>query len=205
MKATRKYAWLVGLLLALLMAGCGTPTLKSDAWNLPMKENAQSAMIIGRIDLPDNATENPKGEHLYLERVVVMSPTGAYICGGYMPCGETNFIMNDKNYFVVPNLKPGKYYIRGFTTGDVYNSFPVDDKYAINLKAGEILFVGSFDYLDKPQGTVSKFFGMPGSFGLRPAKHPTETEILHWLEHAGKGTGWEGNIRHTLAMMHGRR
>jgi len=152
-------------------------------------------MIIGRIELPNNKEENPDGNHLYLNSVVVQSWGKVYFHGGTMPGGEDNFIMNDTNYFVVPNIKPGKYYLSGFVTGDTYNSLPHKDEDAIEIKPGQIKFIGSLDYLGEKQGTFSKLAGLPGSYKLRPAKHPTELEMLQWLKRVGAGSGWEPAIK----------
>jgi len=193
------------LAASLLLVGCVTSPIVAEKWKLPKKENAESAMIIGRIDLPDNRKENPDGNHLYLDSVVVQSRDGGvYFHAGYMPNGEDNFVMNDTNYFVVPNVKPGKYYFAGFATGGTYNSLHREDEDVIEIKPGKIRFVGSFDYLSQEQGTLSKLAGLSGSCSLRQAKHPTELEMLQWLNRVGAGSGWEPAINRRIRELSGK-
>lgn len=194
---SKRAAWLTCVVAAMALTGCSS-ALIAEQWKLPKKENAESAMIIGRIELPDNKAENPDAYHLYLNSVVVQSRGRVYFHGGYMPSGEDNFVMNDTNYFVVPNIKPGKYYLAGFVTGDTYNSLPHKDEDAIEIKPGQIRFVGSLDYLEQKQGTFSKLVGLSGSYSLRPAKHPTELEMLQWLKRVGAGSGWESTIKRRI-------
>lgn len=188
-------------LSTLLIAGCGTfdPRYSEDESNLPKKEAADSAMIIGRIAMPEDKKENPDELYLYLFSVVFTKEGGGYICRGTMPCGEEAFTMYN-NYFVVPNLKPGvKYYFQGFATGRVWNSLPVDYDKPIVLRPGQILFVGGHDYIDGGSG----FFG-PGSFNLRPNKKPTELEALQWLYGRSGGSGWESTIASRIKALGGR-
>jgi hypothetical protein len=156
-------------LSTLLIAGCAMdPRYSEDEWKLPKKGDAESAMIIGRIALPENKKENPDGRYLWLYSVVFVKEGGGYICGGTMPCGEKAYTMYN-SYFVVPNLKPGvKYYFRGFATGDVFNTLPIEPDKPIVLKPGQILFIGSHDYLDGKNNGAKLFFGMAGSYSLRP-------------------------------------
>lgn len=186
-------------LSTLLVAGCGTfdPRLSEDKWILPKRDNAESAMIIGRIAMPENKEENPKDLELLLFDAVFVKEGGGYICGG-VPCGEKSYAMYN-NYFVVPNLKPGvKYHFQGFVTNRIWNGLPVDYNKPIVLKPGQILFIGSYDYLDGP----SKFFG-PGSFNIRPNKKPTELEALQWVYTRSGGSGWESTISNRIKALSG--
>lgn len=188
-------------LSVLTIAGCGTfdPRHSEDEWNLPTRENTDSAMIIGRIAMPEDKKENPDELYLNLFSVVFTKEGGGYICGGTMPCGEEAFTMYN-SYFVVPNLKPGvKYYFQGFATGRVWNSLPVDYDKPIVLKPGQILFVGGHDYLDGG----NKLFG-PGAFSLRPNKKPTELEALQWLYGRSSGSGWEAVIGNRIKALGGK-
>lgn len=194
----------IGLLVVLVLAGCSTPAIIAEKWKLPKRTSADSAMIIGRIELPNNKTENPKGYQLYLNRVVVQSKGRVYFGSGNMPNGEEHFIMDDTNYFVVPNLKPGKYNITGFVTGNIYNSLSFKDEDAIDVKPGQIIFVGSFDYLEGKQSTLGKLAGLPGSYSLRQAKHPSELEMLQWLNRVSAGSGWEATIKRRIRELGGK-
>lgn len=193
------------VMLFLLNAGCASdPRYSEDEFQLPKKESAESAMIIGRIALPDNKEENPEGRYLWLFRVVFQNPErGVYGCGGTMPCGERAYTMYN-SYFVVPNLKPGKYYFRGFATGNVYNSLPFDKDKAIELKPGQILFLGSFDYLEGEHNGAKRFFGLNGSYSLRPAKNPGELQMLQWLHGTSSGSGWESSIANRIKTLGGK-
>ena len=150
-------------------------------------------MIIGRIGVP------PDEGNLWLYSVVFVKEGGGYICGGTMPCGEEAYAMYN-NYFVVPNLKPGvKYYFQGFATGRVFNKLPVDYDKPIVLKPGQILFVGSHDYINGKAG----FLG-PGSFSLQPSNKPSELETLQWLYGRASGSGWESSIGNRIKSLGGK-
>jgi len=177
----------------LLLAGCGTadPRPSGDDWALPKKEQADAAMIIGRIGMP------PGDKDLELYGVVFVKEGGGYICGG-TPCGEKAFAIND--YFVVPHLKPGvKYYFQGFSTARVWHSLPVDYDKPIVLKPGQILFVGSHDYVKGKAG----FLG-PGSFGLQASNKPSELDMLQWLYGRSAGSGWEPIIANRIKALGGK-
>ena len=191
-------------LATLLSAGCATdPRYSQDEWKLPKMENTESAMIIGRIALPENKKENPDGRYLWLYSVVFGKQGGGYICGGTMPCGEKAYTMYN-SYFVVPNLKPGKYYFRGFATGDVFNTLPIDADKAIELNPGQILFIGSYDYIDNKNSGLKLALGMPGSYSLRPNNKPSELETLQWLYGRSSGSGWESSIGNRIKALGGK-
>lgn len=198
--ASRAFAAALAL-STLLIGGCGTfdPRHSEDEWTLPMREAADSAMIMGRIGMPEDKKENPDELSLNLFSVVFTKEGGGYICGGTMACGEDVYTMYN-GYFVVPNLKPGvHYFFNGFATGSVWNSLPVDYDKPIVLKPGQILFVGGHDYIDGGNG----FFG-PGSFSLRPNKKPTELEALQWLYGRSGDSGWESTIAKRIKTLGGK-
>jgi hypothetical protein len=203
MKSIKRIVIPLFLTASLLLSGCSTPPM-AESWKLPKRENAESAMIIGRIDLPDNKKENPEEYDLYLDSVAFRSLEKAvYFNAGNMPGGEDNFVMYDNNYFVVPNIKPGKYYFVGFATGDTFNTLPKEDDDVIEIKPGQIRFIGSFDYLSQEQGFLSRLAKLSGSYRLRPAKHPTELEMLQWLKRVGTGSGWEPAIKRRIRELGG--
>lgn len=169
----------------------------SETWKLPKKERPDSAMIIGRIDLPRNKSENPNGNTLPLRAVNFMMKDKGYYWDG---SGEKNFIM-DNNYFVVTNIKPGKYFFRAFATptsmNSVSESSSPDEKDMFEVKPGEIKFIGSFDYVENSRSFMDKVKNT-GSYQLRKATHPTEQEMLKWLMRISAGSGWESSIQQKL-------
>ena len=111
--------------------------------------------------------------------------------------GEESFVM-DNHYYVVPNIKPGKYYFFGFDQGSVYNFMTdgstVKDSDLIEVKPGEIKYVGSLDYIKNDRSFFEKVKGT-GTYSLSKATHPTELEMLQWLMQTAKGSGWEADIK----------
>src|ERR1700693_5561300 len=97
----KRFAILTMYVAALsIFAGCGSTRPKAESWVLPKKESADSAMIIGHIDYPDNKKENPENNKVYLSEVNFMTKDKKVYFGN----GEPNIEL-DNNYFVVPNLK----------------------------------------------------------------------------------------------------
>ena len=183
----------LNLIIVSIVTGCASNP-NAESWKLPKKESPESAMIIGRVDITHNKTENPDGDLLYLQAVNFMLKDEVYWWDG---SGEKNFVL-DNNYFIVPNIKPGKYYFRGFYTAHGFNTVTdpstIEDKDYIDVKAGEIKFVGSFDYVKNSRSFVEKIKNM-GTFQLRKTPHPTEKEMLQWLNRIGAGSGWEAAIK----------
>ena len=172
-----------------IFTGCGSTKPKAESWVLPKKESAASAMLIGHIDYPNNKTENPKNDKVYLSQVHFMANDKKAKVGNGEPSIEL-----DNNYFVIPNLKPGKYQLISFRTGAFFNPLPIsDDKYLIEVKPGQIKFFGSYDYLLEHK---SSFLGPHDyKFNLRKATTPSELETFQWLDRIGEGSGWEPAIR----------
>lgn len=190
----------LGVILA--MTGCGTARYPAESWKLPEKKNSGSAMVFGRIEMPRNKEENPDGMFLLLNDVNFQRPSHVYFHMGDMPRGEDNYVMTNR-YFVVPDIPPGKYCFAGFVTGDTYNSLPCDEDKLLDIKAGQLLFIGSYDYIDGSMSGLKRFFGIPGSYSLRPNKSPSELEMLQWLSRAGEGSGWEKMINKRIRELGG--
>lgn len=171
-----------------IFVGCGSARPKAESWVLPKKENADSAMLIGHIDYPDNKKENPENNRVYLSQVNFMTKDKTVYFGNGEPSIEL-----DNNYFVVPNLKPGKYYLVSFRTGKLFNQLPTfDDKYLIEVKPGQIKFFGSYDFLEYD----SSFLGAHSyKFNIRKAEKPNELEMFQWLNRVSAGSGWEPAIK----------
>lgn len=189
--------WVLGMAAALALTACGPIKPEPEQWSLPKKADPDSGMIVGRIDFPDDKKENP--ENLALNLIIVeFRDTASVVHFGDK--GEEHYIMNN-NYFVVPNLKPGKYRLASFKAGKVYHGLPYDsDDYRFEVKPGQIKFVGSLDYLQEEPGALKKiamvFNARPRlHYALRPASHPSELEMFQWLNRIGAGSGWESTIR----------
>lgn len=197
MTRTRAVVCLMFIIISTI-SGCASYP-NPETWKLPAKEDAGSAMFIGRIALPDNKQENPEGRVLLLGAVDFRERSRAVYFGN----GEDSFVMSN-NYFVVPNIKPGKYHLAGFKTGKVYNTLPLHDKDLIEIKPGQIKFVGSYDYLDIKQSVLGEMIGLAGSYNLRKAKKPTELEMLQWLNRIDDGSGWEPVIKKRIRELGGK-
>ena len=195
--AHKKIVLAIGSIAALMLGGCGgTPIFPSETWTLPAKEKPETAMLIGRLGLPDN-------KHLNLHWVTVQEWGKVYFYSGQVPKGEPNFVM-DNNYYVVPNLKPGKYYFAGFAARGGYNLFPANKEDFIDLKAGQVRFLGSFDYTEGSSNTLLEVLRVPGSFSLKAAKQPSELEMLRWLLRVGNGSGWEPAVKQRIKELGGK-
>lgn len=193
---SQKNLWASILLAAILLSSCSSVTIMpAEAWKLPAKENAESAMIVGRIGLEGN-------KPLATNAVTFQLWGKIYFHGGNVPRGEEEFLM-DNSYFVIPNIKPGQYWFAGFYANGVYNRLPADKKDFIDVKPGEIKFVGSFDYVEGKLSTLRTAFGVPGSFGLKQAQKPSELEMMRWLLRAGNGSGWEATIKQRIRTLGG--
>jgi len=181
----------------LAVGGCGGPKIHpSQTWTLPTKKSPDSAMIIGRIGM-----QNDKQRIL---RLVTFQRWGkVYFHGGTVPRGEPDYVM-DNDQFVVPNLQPGRYYFVGFHATGVFNNLPAPSfpkpkpGELIELKPGEIRYVGSYDYIDGKLSTLRMSVGIPGSFSLKPAAKPSELDMLRWMLRNSNGSGWEPTIKRRI-------
>lgn len=181
--SNRKFFIYVTFLLALItLTGCGG-MIPAESWKMPIKEDAKSAMIVGRIGLAGNKPFD-------LMRAVTFQNTDKlYINSGNVPRGEEEFIM-DNGYFVIPNIKPGKYRFDGFFSNDTYHRMSTDERDFYDIKPGEIKFVGSLDYTYIESESIFS----RSSFNLKLTKNPSELEIMQWLLRTSQGSGWEPAI-----------
>ncbi len=179
--------------LGLLLGGCSSNPRSADRWKTPKKEDAQMGMLIGRLDiLHDKVKEGPYPRRFYLTSVDFKDVNTGFFSDGI----QKSYVM-DNHYFVIPNVKPGKYYLWGFQAGNAYNNvFGPDPKpeQLVEVKPGEIRFVGSIDYIENHR-SVWEHIKNTGTFDLRLAQHPTELELLQWLAKASVGSGWEDDIQ----------
>ncbi len=191
--ATLNKSGLVYLICAitLLLGGCAANP-KAETWKTPKKEDAQMGMLIGRLDITHDKKENPDNHRLLLLSVDFKDADPGFFSDGI----QKSYVM-DNHYFVIPNVKPGKYYLWGFQAGNAYNNvFGPDPKpeQLVEVKPGEIRFVGSIDYIENHR-SVWEHIKNTGTFDLRLAQHPTELELLQWLAKASVGSGWEDDIQ----------
>jgi hypothetical protein len=172
------------LAAAFALSACAEPSaVPAEGWALPPRASAKTGLLFGRVG-------NPGGKPLDFTKVVFQRWGKAYFHSGTVPTGENYFVL-DNNYFVVPDVEPGQYWFRGFSADGFGNSLPYDKKDFIGLKAGEVKFVGSFDYRDESNFIRRKVV-------LTPVKKPSEAQILRYLLRAGKGSGWEDAIKKRL-------
>ena len=193
----KKAGWAAVAVAVLMLNGCGGPRIHSaEQWTLPTKKNPESAMFVGRIDLPD-------GKRLKLADVNLQLWGKVYFHSGNVPRGEKNYVM-DNNYFVVPNVKPGKYWFAGFYAAGGYNRLPAKKSEFIEIKPGEVKFLGSWDYHSGTLSGLRMSVGIPGSYGLTPAAKPSELDMMRWLARVGSGSGWEPAIRQRITELGGK-
>lgn len=203
-KTVRKNPIRILLLAAVLaIGGCGGSKIhSSQTWTLPTKKSPESAMIIGRIGMQDD-------KRRILSFVTIQRWGKVYFHGGTVPRGEPDYVM-DNDWFVVPNLQPGKYYFVGFQATGVFNNLPGPSfpkpkpGDLIELKPGEIRFVGSHNYIDGKLSTLRMSVGIPGSFSLERAAKPSELDMLRWLLRNSNGSGWEPTIKQRIRELGGK-
>ncbi len=188
LKNKKLLLWVILGLLSIAIISCSSmDTHHVDTWKLPAKKNDKSAMIIGRIGLTDN-------KPMPMRVVAYLKWGKAYGHSGRVPRGEKEYIM-DNGYFVIPNIEPGKYWFSGFFAFGYYNTIndmPNEKNDTINIKPGEIKFVGSYDYHNDGR-----------SFSLKPAQKHSELEIMQWLLKTSTGSGWEATIKQHIKSLSG--
>lgn len=176
--------------IILWLTGCGTVKPAPNGWSLPKKESSSSGMIIGRLNFPDNKSENPEHLVLNLQTVEFRNVAQAVHFGN---AGEKHHIMAN-NYFVVPNLMPGTYRLISFRAGNLYHGLQDQDGFTYEVKAGQIKFIGSLDYLQYEQSVLQRV-GKTLNYTVRKAQKPTELEMFRWLNTTSAGSGWEPIIK----------
>ena len=133
-----KTVWAAIVVVVLAISGCAPQIYPAEQWTLPAKTSPETAMFVGRIGLPD-------GKRLNLLDVNLQHWGKVYFHAGTVPRGEKNYVM-DNNYFVVPNVMPGKYWFAGFYAAGAYNGLPAQKSAFIDIKPGEVVYLGSWDY-----------------------------------------------------------
>lgn len=96
-------------------------------------------------------------------------------------------------YFMAENLKPGKYYIAGFYSGDkmyqVVNSPRSLYQNVINIRPGSLNFIGSHRIVVHKRRLVGH-----GEFEVVPIRRPDERSLLRFFYGLTDGTGWQKKI-----------
>lgn len=193
------FVGVLGLTLLLGLSGCGTFKPEAKSWSLPKRVGQNSGMIIGRLDFPNNKKKNPDGITLNLTAIEFRNKAQG-VRSSFN--GEETYILNN-DYFVVTNLKPGIYDFVSFNTGNIYHSLFTDDGYkTFEVKPGQIKFVGSQDYIQFERSFLQTI-GKIHPYKLRPSDHPTELEMLQWLNSVSKGSGWEAAIKKRILELGG--
>lgn len=174
MSLVRRYS-LMAVLSVLLLSGCAAP-------RIPGQQAATDSLVFGHIDVPRRLS------HVYLYEV-----GRAYIGTINMPRAT---VYRNGN-FAIPNLRPGKYYIAGFSdrsaTYWLTYSKPSLEKALISVGAGQVLFAGSF----KVSNVDSPLF-RNGSFDIHRVAQPGEQTVARELLPMAAGTAWAAALRKRL-------
>jgi hypothetical protein len=163
-------------ILAVILTGCmGAAPIKSAS-------GPDTSVAYGNITLPDNKVIR----HVMLYKVgeVYVPPFKS------PPTGHT---YTNGNFFF-ENLKPGKYYLVGFMSGQ--NAFYFNysglskeefiDKVAIEIEPGAVTYLGSY----KVTG-IDRNFLKSDTFDIEASETPSRSTILTHLQNAAKGTEWD--------------
>lgn len=184
-----RYAMPLLLAIAVVLQGCAHGP--SKPWVMPAKKAPETAAIFGSIEMQGD-------KHLLLRNVNIMKKGKVYGGMGRQALGEKTIVLGD-NRFIAPNVPPGTYFVSGFDAGNVYHFIPPANITYFEVKPGQLKFIGSFWYEGKSGGLIG-----PGSFSLKPAKTPSEMDMLRWLERISDGTGWEPSIAQRIRQLGGK-
>lgn len=107
-------------------------------------------------------------------------------------------LVYENGTFMSENLKPGKYVIAGFRSGEKnhYNLVRSEQQAyqrVIHVKPGEIKYVGSY----RVHVTKSRLIGK-GTFEIEEILRPGERQVLRNLQVVTAGTGWQKMIERRL-------
>lgn len=169
--------------MAIIFTGCsGTARIKPVA-------GPESAAAYGNISLPDN--RHITNVMLYKVGEVYAPPFKS------PPRGHT--YMNGNFFF--ENLKPGKYFLVGFMSGQdafYFNYRGMKDeefikKAAVDIGPGSVTYLGSYQVTG-----IERNFIKSDTFDIKRSNKPGKNSILEHLKEAAKGTGWDQ--RFTKAM-----
>ena len=107
---------------------------------------------------------------------------------------------NNGNFFF-ENLKPGKYYLASFMSGNEvfyfnYRGLEKEEflnEVAIDIKPGSVNYLGSYQVTG-----IERNFIKSDTFTIKRSKTPSETTILKHLQQASKGTGWDQHFANAI-------
>jgi len=171
------------ILLVALLTGCfGAAPIKPVS-------GPESSAAYGNITLPDNKV---------VTRVIMYKVGEVYAPPFKSPPQSHTY--NNGNFFF-ENLKPGKYYLASFMSGNVafyFNFRGVKEEeflkeVAIEIKPGTVNYLGSYEVT----GIERNFFASD-TFDIRRSKKPGKKTILKHLKEAAKGTGWDKRFAQKL-------
>ena len=96
-------------------------------------------------------------------------------------------------YFMAENLKPGKYFIAGFQSGDkmykVVNSARSSYQNVINIRPGSLNYIGSHRIVVHKRRLLGH-----GKFEVVRLRRPDERNLLRYFYELTDGTGWQKKI-----------
>jgi hypothetical protein len=163
-------------ILAVILTGCmGAAPIKPAL-------GPDTSAAYGNITLPDNKVIT----HVMLYKVgeVYAPPFKS------PPKGHT---YTNGNFFF-ENLKPGKYYLVGFMSGQdafYFNYRGVSkeefiDNVAIEIEPGAVTYMGSYKVTGIDRNLLKS-----DTFDIEASETPSRNTILTHLQTAAKGTGWD--------------
>lgn len=165
-------------ILVTIIAGCGTQPVR------PFVVNPDSAAAYGNITLPEG---NITSVILYKVGDVYEPPIKS-------PPVSRVFANGD---FFFENVGRGKYYLVGFSAGQVKFDFNYRgmDEYtfiqetAVEVKPGSVAYMGSYDVTG-----IDQNFLKDATFEITRSKTAVKILILKHLKEELQGSGWESHL-----------
>lgn len=173
---SRAISTIIIAILTVVLTGCiGAKPIK------PVADQSHSAAY-GNITLPDNKV---------ITRVILYK-VGEVYAPPFKSPPQSHTYMNGNFFF--ENLKPGKYYLASFMSGNnafYFNYRGLKDEeflkeIAIDIKPGTTVYLGSYEVTG-----IEKKFLKSDTFEIKRSKKPGKGTILKHLKQAAKGTGWD--------------
>lgn len=146
----------------------------------------------GNITLPDNKV---------ITRVI-LHKIGEVYAPPFKSPPQSHTYMNGNFFF--ENLKPGKYYLASFMSGNYAFYFNYrglkDEEFlkevAIEIQPGTVNYLGSYLVTG-----IEKNFIKSNTFDIKRTKKPGRKTILKHLKEASKGTGWDKRFEKAMSEM----
>lgn len=164
--------------VTMLITGC------SGVGPIQPAANSQTAAAYGNITLPQR----------YITRVMLYKVGEVYAPPFKSP--PKGHTYTNGNFFF-ENLKPGKYFLVGFMSGQdafYFNYRAIEkDKFisevAVDIKPGSVTYLGSY----KVTGIDHNFI-KTDTFNIKHSDTPSKKAILNSLREKTAGTGWDQRI-----------